>query len=309
MGVSDTMQLHNALRAQTAAAGVDRSYLADYCEAGFAVVRGVFAPAEVAELATAADRVYAEAVAHPKSFRRQNLFYRIVEDPALGRICRIAQWPSYHDDVLAKLRIDMRILTLLEPLIGNNLKQITNQLHWKPEGAERVAFGYHQDIRFRRPRSAYRSPAGAFVQTMIAIDPHDAESGGMRFLPGSHRIGELDLGGAGPVMDRPLSEADLEAQGLDPAALVDLDLAPGDVGLWSLFTVHGSGVNRSGHDRRVYVNGYVGAAACDRGEWAFRRGRPCPLGEPRLVHYEDLHSRPEPHYVDEAGALKAAAAS
>ena len=257
MGVA--MRGDSADAASKAATAIDRGYVGDFCRDGFAVVRGVFGAGEVAELAAASERVYGAAMSHPKSFRHGNLFYRITDDPALGRVCRIAQWPSYDDETLARLRIDPRMLALLEPLIGNNLKQITNQLHWKPRGAEKVAFGYHQDVRFRRPRRAYRGPAGSFVQTLIAIDPHDAESGGMRFLPGSHKIGELDLGGTGPVMDRPLSEADLKTQGLDPAALVDLDLAPGDLALWSLFTVHGSGANRAGHDRRVYINGYVAA--------------------------------------------------
>ena len=41
------------------------------------------------------------------------------------------------------------------------------------------------------------------------------------------------------------------------------------------------------------------AANCGRGEWAFRDGVPCPLeGEPALVHYEELHSKPGPMYVD-----------
>ena len=57
-------------------------------------------------------------------------------------------------------------------------------------------------------------------------------------------------------------------------------------------------MNRADHQRRFFINGYVRAADCDRGEWAFRDGQPGPLGpEPALVHYEALHVRPEPHYV------------
>ena len=37
---------------------------------------------------------------------------------------------------------------------------------------------------------------------------------------------------------------------------------------------------------------------CNRGEWTFRDGRPVALGDPVLVHYEDLLVRPDPHYVD-----------
>jgi len=79
---------------------------------------------------------------------------------------------------------------------------------------------------------------------------------------------------------------------------IDLLLEPGDLALWSPYLVHGSGKNSSAHKRRLYINGYVRAEDCDRGEWAFRGGRPVPLGpEPALVHYEDLRERGEPHYV------------
>ena len=119
----------------------------------------------------------------------------------------------------------------------------------------------------------------------------------MTVLPGSHRLGELPTDELAPVMNRPLRDADLLAWGLDPRDKVDLLLEPGDVAIWNLHLVHGSGPNRSAIDRRFYVNGYVIGENCDRGEWAFRNGNPCPLGEPKLVHYEELFVHPEPHYV------------
>jgi len=278
---------------------MDQSHIEHYREFGYAVVKGVFDPQEVAELAAAFDRVYAKGLEHRASFRHQNVLFRLAEDPNLGRIVRMVQWPSYFDPVLAGYRTDRRMLEILAPLLGRDLKQIINQMHWKPPGAAGVEFGYHQDIRFRRPREAYRSPATSYVQTGIAIDRHDRENGAMTVLPGSHRLGELAFDQAGGVMDRSLFDDDLVRLGLDPAAKVDLALEPGDVALWHLFTVHGSGPNISDRDRRFYLNGYVTAANCDRGEWAFRDGAPCALGEPRLVHYEDLHTRPGPHYLDD----------
>jgi hypothetical protein len=95
-----------------------------------------------------------------------------------------------------------------------------------------------------------------------------------------------------------MSDDALRAAGFDPATVVDLKLAPGDVALWNPCLVHASGANGSEHQGRFYINGYVRAEACDRGEWAFRHGQPVPLGpEPSLVHYEQLHERPEPHYL------------
>lgn len=258
-----------------------RDHAARFRAQGYAIVRSVFTPGEIDELAAAIDRIYARAVgpeAEPPAMPgHPEVGFRTVEDPRLGRICRIATWPAYLDPVPARIRIDPRLLAILEPLIGPSLKQITSQLHWKPAGAARVEFGFHQDIRFRRPIAAYRNTERSFVQTALAVDPHRRESGAIRLYPGSHRLGDLALGGEGPVLDQALSENELAARGLDPAALVDLELDPGDVALWGLFTVHGSGVNRAGHDRRVYINGYVTAEDCDLGTWAFRDGRPCPL--------------------------------
>jgi len=272
----------------------------DYRRQGYAMVRGLFSPAEIATLRKAFDRERANALGHGRSFRHGNLYYRIGQATGQPPIPRMAQWPSYHDPDLEAVRRDPRWLPVLEPLIGRNLKQIINQLHWKPPGVANAEFAYHQDARFRRPANAYRNLATSYVQTGIAIDPHTVESGAMRVLPGSHQRRLAELEPAGRISSAAASEAMLRQAGLDPAALVDVELAPGDVALWHPYLVHGSGPNRSAQDRRFYLNGYVVAADCDRGEWAFRDGVPCPLGSHQaLVHYEDLHRRPEPHYPEE----------
>jgi ectoine hydroxylase-related dioxygenase (phytanoyl-CoA dioxygenase family) len=271
--------------------------IAQYRAAGYGVLRGVFGAAEIAEMATAFDRHWARGIALGASFRHGNLLYRIGEDDRLGTIVRMVQWPAYEDSLLARIRTDRRLFALIEPLLGGDIKQIINQLHWKPPGAA-GEFAFHQDVRFRRPREAFRDLAQSYVQTGIAIDRHDRASGAMRIYPAPPTIGEVDLAIAGRVMDGTLADASLRRVGLDPARLVDLDLEPGDVAFWNAYTIHGSGPNSSAHDRRFYLNSYVRAADCDRGEWAFRAGKACALGTPVLVHYEALDERPEPHFVD-----------
>lgn len=295
----DDTQASRSLDPGPAAAG-EPAHVRDFHALGYAVVRGVFGAAEVAEMARAFDRVWAEGIAHPHSFRHGNVFFRVAEDARLGRILRYMQWPSYVDPLLDAVRKDARMLAIVAPLLGQDLKQIINQMHWKPPGGAMAEFGWHQDIRFRRPRSAYRQPAESYVQTGIAIDRHTDASGGMRICPASHLLGELPPPADGRVMDRPLDDRDLQRLGVDPADAVTLELEPGDVALWHLFTLHGSGANTTRADRRFYLNGYVRAETCDRGEWTFRAGRPLPLGDPVLVHYEDLHVRPGPHYVKDA---------
>src|SRR3546814_20617854 len=73
-------------------------------------------------------------------------------------VCSSDLWPAWIDPVLERVRRDPRLLEILAPLIGRDLKQIINQLHWKPPGA-RAEFGFHQDSRSRRPREAYRELA------------------------------------------------------------------------------------------------------------------------------------------------------
>lgn len=264
---------------------------------GYAIVRGVFSPAEIAEIGAATDQLHAEGVVHGRSFRHGNLFYNVADDGDGAPNVRMVQWPSYHQPALNAVRIDPRFAAILGPLIGGDLKQIINQVHWKAPGSA-GDFAWHQDSRFRKPDEAYRNLGDAYIQTGLAIDPHNPESGGMRFIPGSHAQGPLDLDTSSEVLGSAMTGDALAAVGLSEDQVVELVLEPGDLALWSPYLVHGSGTNRSGHRRRFYINGYVRAADCDRGEWAFRGGEPVPLGpEPAIVHFEELHERGEPHYV------------
>ena len=274
-------------------------YVSQFYREGYAVIPGVFDAGEVAALADAFDRIHARAMALGRSWRDHNIFFRMADDAALGPILRYAQWAAWIDEDLERTRRDPRILAILEPLIGRDLKQIINQLHWKPPGAAMAEFGFHQDSRSRRPRDAYRDLATSYIQTGIAIDPHTQANGAMVLCPGSHRLGELPFDPNLQSMDVALDFEDLRKFGADPDTIVTLELAPGDFALWHVHMLHGSGPNRAHIDRRFYINGYVIAGNCDRGEWAFRDGVPCPLqGDPALVHYEELHSNPGPMYVD-----------
>ena len=273
--------------------------LGQYLRDGYAIVRGFFNADEIGEIGAAFDQLYAEGVAHGRSFRHGNLFYNVAsQNGGAEPLVRMVQWPSYHQPVLNRVRLDTRFAELLEPLIGSDLKQIINQVHWKAPGAL-GDFAWHQDSRSRRPASAYRNLATAYVQTGLAIDPHTPESGGMRFIPRSHLRGDLGMDCSTKALGTAMTEDALEAVGLREDNAIDLMLEPGDLALWSPYLVHGSGRNASTHKRRFLINGYVRADDCDRGEWAFRSGRPVPLG-PRqaLVHYEELYERPGPHYTD-----------
>lgn len=266
---------------------------------GYAIVRGFLTAGEIDALAAAADELDAEAQRHGRPFRHGNLFFRI--EPAAGdrgpRLSMV-QWPAWISPVLDSVRRHPAYGRLLVPLLGPDIRQVIHQLHWKARGAGSGGdYAWHQDCRSRRPPHAFRNLATSYIQTGIAIDPHGPESGGLKVIPGSHRLGDLRLRTDEVVLGRATADADLEALGIDPASQRALELAPGDLALWSPYLLHASGANASDHQRRFLINGYARGADCDRGEWTFRGGEPVPLPPtPSLTHYEALFERPEPHY-------------
>lgn len=282
-----------------AADPIKEADIAGYSREGYAIVRGFFEPGEIAEISGALDQLYDEGIAHGRCFRHGNLFYNVAREGDGEPFVRMVQWPSYHQPVLDRVRLHSRFAELLEPLIGGDLKQIINQVHWKAPGSL-GDFAWHQDSKSRRPAAAFRNLATSYVQTGLAIDPHTPEAGGLRVIPGSHLRGDLRMDCSTHSLGMAMKDGALESVGLSPDEAMDLRLEPGDLALWSPFLVHGSGRNRSGHKRRFYINGYVRAEDCDRGEWAFRNGVAVPFGpSPALIHYEELRERPGPHYPED----------
>ena len=103
---------------------------------------------------------------------------------------------------------------------------------------------------------------------------------------------------------------DLRRVGLDPETAVTCEMEPGDLLLWTLYTVHGSAANTSDSDRRFMISSYVRACDSERGEWAFRGGVSTPLGaEPQICKYEQLHEKPGPFYIEPAWTEEAQAAA
>lgn len=259
-----------------------------YWGLGYLIISNVFDEDEIAAMRQRFDRWYSEGMRHPSTFRHQNKVIWVAEDEQIGRYVRGMQWPSYEDHVLDGVRTDQRMLQIVEPLIGKDLKQIINQLHWKTPGAG-VTWGLHRDERSRKPDEAFRDLASSYVQTGIAVDRHWADNGAMKILPYSHtmeRDRELDRGAGG---HQKTGEDRYAAAGYDMDQLIDVEMNPGDVALWGPYTIHGGGINVTADNyRRLYINGYVIGENCDRGEWTFRDGQPVPLdlANPALVQFD-----------------------
>jgi ectoine hydroxylase-related dioxygenase (phytanoyl-CoA dioxygenase family) len=265
---------------------------------GFSIIRGFLPAAEMQRVAAETERLYREGLKHPASYRDKNLLFEVLDDPrARRRVVLQAHWTPWISPYFEQLRRDERYFRVLEPFLGRDIRHITHQLHWKPPGAKYTFYRYHQDARFRNA-AATRNMLWGTVTSGLAIDPQTAANGALRVIPRSHLNGYLGLSEDGNIMIGDTPDADLRRVGLDPDAAVTCEMEPGDLLLWTLYTVHGSAPNLSDRDRRFMINSYVRAADTDRGEWAFRDGVSTPLGpEPQICKYEQLRERPGPFYI------------
>ncbi|TIN02205.1 MAG: phytanoyl-CoA dioxygenase family protein, partial [Mesorhizobium sp.] len=276
-----------------------REAVEQYREEGYAVVRQFVDGDEMIRLKKETDAVYAEGLKHHATFRHGNLNFQILPESDFGqRYVLQAYWFSWINSYFEEFRRNPDYLKLLESLIGRDIRQIAQQLHWKPPGANVTGYRFHQDLRFRN-QAAFDNVADATVTTGLAVDRATLDNGCLQVVPGSHKLGYLGLSdeGTGELMKGLTAEEELRKVGIDPATIVPLVLEPGDLALWGLLTVHGSSPNKSQHDRAFALSSYVRADTTQRGEWAFRDGVSVPLGKtPALCKYEKLFEEPGPMY-------------
>lgn len=185
---------------------------------------------------------------------------------------RKVNWPAFVHPGFEKVRQSRKWAALLAPLLGEGgLRQFINQVNFKHPGGD-VEFPWHQDIR--DPHVV--EPLKHYVQTYLLVDEATEENGALAVVPGSQ------LGGARP---KPLG-----GDWTDGAVLVTGQ--PGDCLLFSTYTIHGSGPNRSGSQRRSYINGFMASAAAKDSYCvpAFgAEGEPLPL-DTHGWDYSDLWS-------------------
>ena len=267
---------------------------------GYAIIRGFLSPAEIAAVSAEADRIYTEGLKHHATYRDRNLLFEVLNDPkAKRRVVLQAHWTAWISPLMEEMRRSRHYYAVLEPFLGRDIKQISHQIHWKPPGAKYTSYRFHQDARFREGSLKAFDHLTSSVTTGLAIDRQTAENGALRLFPRSQRLGYLGLSDDGPIMVGETQDEELRRAGLDPAAMITCEMEPGDLLLWTLFTVHGSAPNMSAYDRRFMINSYVRANDSDRGEWAFKDGQSKALGpEPQICKYEQLRERPGPFYIE-----------
>jgi len=174
-----------------------------------------------------------------------------------GNFPAILFWPACASGYMDGVRYYLR--DVVEDMLGGDVKQLNNQWYYRLAG-DGDAFAWHQDIMFRRDHSI---GVGDYLQTVIAID--EPRGGHIRFIEGSHRLGELGLVDKGDLRKAP-GGAPVEGLLRWPVP------KPGDLLMWDAYTVHGSFPNDSGYSRMNYMNGFCRADRVEEWPWYLENG-------------------------------------
>ena len=63
---------------------------------GYAIVRGLSSPAEIAEIGAETDQMYREGLKHHATYRDKNLLFEVLDDPkANRRVVLQAHWTAW----------------------------------------------------------------------------------------------------------------------------------------------------------------------------------------------------------------------
>jgi hypothetical protein len=153
-------------------------------------------------------------------------------------------WPTLLDEYSRALA------PIVKQFLGPDVMQLNKQYYFRMPG-DGDEFAWHQDICFRVPKEKFPRVEEGYLQTAIIVDKMDAENGGIRYVTGSHKMGELAL------VPRDGSEKGLRHYNGDQFEGPCASCNPGDLLLWSAMVVHGSEKNDSHRPRGYFMNGFA----------------------------------------------------
>lgn len=232
------------------------SEIRDFFEVGWVARRGLFGTDEIRRIRACFDGL--ERIAEGLDGTGPSHGSHFVLGQKDGnRVIKRVVWAGGSQPYLLDIGADARLVVPASQLLGSTeMDQLLCQAHFKRPG-DGVIFGWHQDIQHRDKGPGTWEDVngrGSYVQTLLAVDEMSPDSGPLLFIPGSGKWGRVDFGdhdydnpGHTPV--RPPQFRDEDA--------VTIEASPGDVLFFGPYTAHASFENRSGHYRRVLINGYA----------------------------------------------------
>ena len=208
---------------------------------GIAVIPFVFSSQECDEIKRQAYEVTDEQI-------KSSGYPHVPSEQAFNKKSLIF-FPALANDYINKIRIDDRLKSIVQYFLGDDVKQINNQIYFREPGDE-DSFAWHRDTIFRENDIFNSHLETDYLQTIIAIDDISEENGAVEFIEGSHDWEEFHT----PNL-RGFERHDLKG--------IKYTANKGDVMLWSVKIVHGSEPNESTSSRMTYMNGFCRSRACN----------------------------------------------
>lgn len=209
-----------------------------WSEQGGFVLRGAFTGAEVAALLAAIDPLEAEAA--------ENLKARPGGRFGIARASEIVFAPHLvtRSTTLRRFAAHPRLARLAAELIGPDVRLYWDQLVYKKPGNPEE-FPWHQDNGY-----TYVDPQ-QYLTCWIALTDATVDNGCPWIVPGQHRHGTLA---------HRWTELGFQCFAEHPDA-VPLELAAGDIAVFSSLTPHRTGPNLTDETRKAYILQYAPAGA------------------------------------------------
>ena len=155
-------------------------------------------------------------------------------------------FPTLARQCLNGIRIDNRMISIVKELLGDNVKQINNQVYFR-EAGDMDTFAWHRDTIFRESSQFAQTVETDYLQTIIAVDDITEDNGAVEFIEESHLWSKFD------------APSDLRTFERGNLAGTKYTANKGDVLIWSVKIVHGSEANVSDSPRMTYTNGFCKA--------------------------------------------------
>lgn len=222
---------------QATARQLDAQAVQQYKNDGFLMVRGVFTADEISALDAEAERIQRRT----DLIDTDNIRCRWQNHFQTGE-CRFDCFDPVIDPSPAYERVarSPQLLDLVGQLYGERACLFKDKLIFKPPGAE--GYRLHQDY------IAWDSFPTSFLTAIVAIDACDQENGATEVFRGYYLRGYMSPGDG--------MYHHLPDESVDASAGVVLNLAPGDVAIFSGYTPHRSAPNRSSRTRRLLYLSY-----------------------------------------------------
>ena len=158
-------------------------------------------------------------------------------------------------EIARQFYFDGPLVAIMQQLIGPNIKGVASQLTFKMRGNTKP-FGWHQDNGYGE-----LDPYNA-ISTLTALEDTDEENGCLRIIPGSHKLGQINVSDMFNHHSRN-EKMSIELQ-VDENQAVPLPMKAGETLIFHCKTFHQSQGNFSKtRDRRILFLRYADADAVE----------------------------------------------